>query len=150
MAREALGYENIALWGHGHGAQIAHIYSARYPDHIDRIFVSGVPAPGQQCAWDAAVIDKQLEHCAERWNQHPDCRRRTSDLLGTVRTVLASLPSEWNKVRIDPGKVRLMTFVNLYNTGTAAQAFDAYVAAAEGDLRGLAYLSYKYDKLIAA
>ncbi len=31
VAREALGYQRVALWGHGHGAQIAHIYSARYP-----------------------------------------------------------------------------------------------------------------------
>jgi hypothetical protein len=42
--------------------------------------------------------------------------------------------------RIDPGKVKIVTFAMLFNRKTAAQAFDAWLAAENGDPSGLAVL----------
>jgi len=39
--------------------------------------------------------------------------------------------------RIDPGKVKIVTFAMLFNRKTAAQAFDAWLAAENGDPSGL-------------
>jgi hypothetical protein len=54
------------------------------------------------------------------------------------------MPKRWLLFRIDPGRVRVMTFALLFHRETAALAFDAYVAAERGDPSGLALMSMAY------
>ncbi|NJO91566.1 MAG: hypothetical protein HC831_23335 [Chloroflexia bacterium] len=42
---------------------------------------------------------------------------------------------------IDPDKVRFASFMGLYHTGSAGSVFDAFIAAENGDLSGLALVS---------
>jgi pimeloyl-ACP methyl ester carboxylesterase len=95
-------------------------------------------------------VDQGIKRYADLWKQDPKCAVRTTDLEGTIRAVLAELPREWKGVRIDPDKVKLATFKLLYDTGTAAQVLDAFVAAKEGDWGGLALLSLSWDKTAAS
>ena len=73
---------------------------------------------------------------------------RTPDLIKTIQNVFASLPKKWLIFRIDPDKIRSGMFIFLYHRDTAAQVFDAFVAAEEGDYSGLALLSFFYDRMI--
>jgi pimeloyl-ACP methyl ester carboxylesterase len=147
-ARRALGYDCINLWGHSYGCHVAHIYGLCHPEHINRTFISGSTGPNALALWEPEAIAHVLRRYAEIWEGNPHLVKRAPDLLDTMRTVLSTLPITWNGVTIDPGKVRMMTFLQLYNNGTAAQVFDAYVSAYEGDYAGLAFLSTTYDQVM--
>ncbi|MHB9029998.1 MAG: alpha/beta hydrolase [Candidatus Latescibacterota bacterium] len=145
-ARKALGYGKINLISHSYGTQIASLYCMRYPGSIGRNLMVGASAPGFATVWEPAEVDRVIRMYAELWKQDPKCAARTSDLEETIRLALAGLPREWKNIRIDPDKVKLAAFKMLYDTGTAAQALDAFVSAQEGDWGGLALLSLSWDK----
>lgn len=146
-ARKALGYEKIDLFSRSYGTRVAYIYGQRYPHSLHRSLMIGVNPPGH-FVWEPGMVDAQLEYYADLWKKDPEAASRTPDLIKTIRNVLKSLPRKWLIFRIDPDKVKVATFMFLYQTGTAAQVFDADVAAEKGDLSGLAFFSVMYDKMI--
>lgn len=146
-ARKALGYEKIDLFSQSYGTRVAYIYGLRYPQSIRRSLMVGVNPPGH-FVWEPGMVDTQLRHYAELWKKDPWAASRSEDLIGTIRNVLGRLPRKWLIFRIDPDKVRIGTFMLLYSTSTAAQVFDAYVAAEKGDWSGLALVSVMFDRMI--
>ncbi len=147
-ARQALGYHTVNLWGHSYGSYVAYTYSLRYPDSIQRCFVSSPSTPGRMCCWEPRLVDELLTHYADLWRQDRACSSRTPDLTRTLWNVMQSLPVEWHGIRVDPDKVKVMSFLNLYNTSSAAQVFDAFVAAEGGDYSGLAFLSAAFEQAV--
>jgi hypothetical protein len=91
------------------------------------------------------MIDAQLQDYARLCAKDEACQARSADLTETMRQVLANMPERWLLVPIDPGKVKTMTFMGLSDRVNAADLFDAYQAAAEGDASGLALMSLGWD-----
>ena len=147
-ARKALGYKKISLRGWSYGTRLAYIYGLRYTESIHRTVLVGTVAPGRFLNLEPAVIDAKLEHYASLWKKDPACTTRTPDLIKTMRAVLETLPRQWYHYRIDPDKVKFMTFAVCSTRSSAAMVFDAYVAAEKGDYSGLAYLSFIYDRQV--
>lgn len=145
--RKALGYEKIDLFSRSYGTRVAYIYGLRYPGSIRRSLMIGVNPPGH-FVWEPDRVDAQLKYYAELWKKDPEAVSRTRDPIQTIQNVLKSLPQKWLIFRIDPDKVKIVTFMFLYHRNSAAQVFDAYVAAEKGDYSGLAFLSVMYDKMI--
>ena len=146
-ARKALGYKKINLFSRSYGTRVAYIYGLRYPGSIHRSLMVGVNPPGH-FVWEPGMVDVQLKHYAELWKDDPQASSRSSDLIKTIQDVLKSLPRKWLIFRIDPDKIKIGTFMFLYHRNSAAQVFDAYVAAEKGDYSGLALLSVMYDRMI--
>ncbi|TKJ45609.1 hypothetical protein CEE35_03390 [Candidatus Aerophobetes bacterium Ae_b3b] len=146
-ARKELGYEKINLYSPSYGSRVAYIYSLRYPDSIHRSLMVSVNPPGH-FVWEPEMVDSQLRYYADLWEKDPVAVSKSPDLVKTMQNVLKTLPREWEGFRIDPGKVKITTFMQLMHRASAAQVFDAYVAAEKGDYSGLAYLSVAYDKII--
>ena len=146
-AREGLGYEKINPYSLSYGTRIAYIYSLRYPDSIHRSLMVSVNPPGH-FVWEPEMVDAQLRYYADLWEKDPVAVSKSPDLVKTMQNVLKTLPQEWQGFRVDPDKVKIITFFQLFHRGSAAQVFDAYVAAEEGDYSGLAYLSVAYDMMI--
>lgn len=142
-ARQALGYGRIHLLSESYGTRIAQLYAWRYPDSLFRSAMVSVNPPGR-FVWEAEMIDAQLRQYADLYAQD-ETRQRTPDLAETIRQVNANMPDHWLFFPINPGKVKATTFVLLFHRQTAAQVFDAYLAAAEGDASGLALMSLAYD-----
>lgn len=55
------------------------------------------------------------------------------------------MPSRWSLFKLDPGKIRVITFAMLYLRQSAALVFDCYRAAERGDYSGLYMLQRIYD-----
>jgi len=123
---------------------VAYVYSVQYPESVNRSFISGASAIGK--IWTSDIVDQQLNYYADLWRKNPACASRSPDLITTIQTVMERLPTEWHGLVVDPGKVKMMTFLYLADTGTSAQLFDAFVAAEGGDYSGLAYLSAVYNQ----
>jgi pimeloyl-ACP methyl ester carboxylesterase len=146
-AREALGYERLHLYSWSYGTRLAYLYGLRYPDRVYRSVMVGANPPGR-FVWEATKVEEQLAYYAELWRRDEAAARRTADLLGTIREVLASLPREWEGVRVDPAKVRLTAFAALDTREGAARTFEAFVSAAAGDYAGLAGMALWYDEFV--
>jgi len=144
MARTALGYERIDLLSQSYGTRVAQIYAHHFPETIRRSVMIGVNPPGH-FVWEAGTIDRQLEYYARLWERDEKARARSSGLVQTMRNVIRDMPRRWLFIPIDRGKVKLISFALLYHRKTAAQVFDAYVAAEGGDASGLALMSLAYD-----
>ncbi len=144
-ARQALGYQRVNLISYSYGTRVAQLYANQHPERIHRSVMVSVNPPGR-FAWEPEMIDAQIEHYARLYAQTDS--PRTSDLAQTMFDVRHNMPKRWLFFKIDPGKVKSATFAMLYHRGTAAQAFDAWLAADEGDPSGLALMSLAYDFLI--
>ncbi|TKJ47252.1 hypothetical protein CEE34_04685 [Candidatus Aerophobetes bacterium Ae_b3a] len=146
-ARKELGYERINPYSLSYGTRVAYIYSLRYPESIHRTLMVSVNPPGH-FVWEPQMVDAQLRYYAGLWEKDAVAASKSPDIIKTMQNVLKTLPQEWQGFRIDPDKVQMMTFMQLMNRGSAAQVFDAYVAAEKGNYSGLAYLSVAYDQMI--
>ncbi|MCU0453548.1 MAG: alpha/beta hydrolase [Bacteroidetes bacterium] len=148
--RRALGYEKINLFSTSYGTQVAYLYCLRYPSVVNRNLMVGASSRGHRfdSLWEPAVIEKMLREYNSLWKRDPEASANSPDILKTVKSVLDRLPMTWNDIPIDRDKVRLATFVSLYETESAAAVFDAFVAAEKGDPGGLALLVLGYDEAV--
>ena len=146
-ARVALGCERINLLSASYGTRIAQIYADLYPASLHRSVMIGVNPPGH-FVWEPHTIDAQLQYYSRLWALNPHRAHRTPNLAETMRNVLRQMPRRWLLFPIDPGKVRLMTFVMLFHRNTASVVFDTYLAAERGDPGGLWMMSVAYNFLM--
>jgi len=145
-ARKALGYERIDFLAVSWGTQIAYAYAMKYPERVRRMLLVGAGGRARGFdLWSPQMVERKLRAYAELWKQDPEASARSADLLASVRRALAGLPQTWRGVPIDRDKVRLAAWHMLRETREAAQMFDAFVAADQGDYGGLALLSMGYD-----
>ncbi|NQT02158.1 MAG: alpha/beta fold hydrolase [Planctomycetes bacterium] len=144
VARQVLGYNTVNLCGGSWGTRIGYIYGLRYPENVHRMVLTGVNPPGH-CIWEPATNDRLLQVYGELWKKDADAVKRSADIILTIRNVLKNLPSSWNGIPINIDHVRMAMFMNLFHVGSAAQLFDAFVAAEDGDYSGIAYLSYTFE-----
>lgn len=145
--RRVLGYQRMNLLSESYGTRVAYLYGLKHPEHIFRSAMISVNPPGH-FVWEPQVIDAQLKHYAALWSKDSIVSLKSPDLYAAMRTVLNAMPRKWLCFSIDPGKVRVVTFVLLFHRNTAAMVFDAYIAAERGDPSGLALMSLAYDYVI--
>ncbi len=144
LARVAMHYNRINLLSQSYGTRIAQIYAYQHPEIIYRSVMIGVNPPGR-FVWEPDTTDKQIEYYSSLCARDPKCSGGTAGLAQTMRHVAHNMPKRWLFFRIDPGKVKLITFALLYHRNTAAQVFNTYLAAEGGDPSGLALMSLAYD-----
>ncbi|MCP4428376.1 MAG: alpha/beta hydrolase [Chloroflexi bacterium] len=144
-ARSALGYERINLFSASYGTRVAQLYANLHPDQIYRSAMVGVNPHGR-FVWEPDMIDAQIERYSQLYAQSDS--PRTPNLAETMRDVSHNMPQQWLFFKIDPGKVKSVTFAMLFHRNTAAMVFDAWLAAENGDPSGLALMSLAYDFML--
>jgi pimeloyl-ACP methyl ester carboxylesterase len=146
-ARVALGYKRIDLLSESAGTRLAMIYQWRYPNSVDRSVMVGVNPPGNY-VYSGAEIDQGIEAYSELCAKQPSCRARTGNLAASMKHTAAHMPSSWLSLPIEPGNVRVGTFLGLtYSTAQASElagpiTLDSWISAAQGDPSGLWFLSF--------
>lgn len=93
------------------------------------------------------MVDAQLEYISELCAKDPVCSTRTDDLAQTFRNVMRNMPERWLFLSIDPGKVKMISFIGFDEIGIGAIS-DTIIAAEQGDPSGLAVASLDYDFLV--
>jgi len=145
--RKALDYNRINLLSESYGTRVAYLYGLKHPGQIFRSAMISVNPPGR-FIWEPQVIDNQLKYYANLWLKDSIMSKKSPDLYATMQKILNDMPNKWLFLSIDPGKVKVVTFFLLFHRNTAAQAFDAYLAAEKGDPSGLAMMSLAYDFIV--
>lgn len=144
-ARENLGYERVNLFSASYGTRVAQLYANQHPERIHRSAMVSVNPPGH-FVWEPDMIDAQIEQYAQLYVQSEN--PRTPDLARSMFDVSHNMPERWLFFKIDPGKVKSVTFAMLFHRNTAALVFDAWLSAANGDSSGFALMSMAYDFII--
>lgn len=139
-ARIALGYDRINLFSESYGTRVAQIFAYMHPDSLHRLVLIGVNTPGH-FIWKPDDFDKMIEHISELCAQDAACNSQTSDFAQTMYEVNRDMPERWLFLHIDPDTVRFGTHMLFFSNQTMPLAFDAYLAAGEGDSSGLAMLN---------
>jgi len=147
-ARKALGYEKISLSGASFGGAVLYTYCVRYPESIHRALFTEAAFPFDMPLQYPQGVEKNLKRLNEAWKKNPECVRQSKDILETINNVMKTLPQNWNGIEIDPDKIKLMIFCGCYTENTTAQAFDAFVAAENGDYSGLAFMVYYWGNVV--
>ncbi len=138
--RLLLGYDRIIIVAESYGTRIAYLYARTYASHIERMVMVGSNPPGHM-VWDPYANDRIIERYARLWSKDAGAVRRYPDLVRAMRVVRDDFPTSWLFLPIHEGTVRAAMNAFLFHTETAAQGFDAYVAAANGDPSGLWLMS---------
>ena len=141
-ARKALGYERIDLLSESYGTRVAQVYATMHPTSLLRSAMIGVNPPGH-FLWQPDVVDAQVAYYADLWKRTGD--PAAPDIAAVMRRVNTDMPRRWLFLPIDQGKVKILSFAMLFHRTTAPIVFDAYLAADEGDLGGLAFMSLAFD-----
>ncbi len=145
-ARVALGYKRIDLFSESAGTRLGMVYQWRYPSTVDRSVMVGVNPPGN-FLYSGAEIDQGIERYSALCAKQPSCRARTGNLAASMQHTAAHMPSSWLSLPIEPGNVRVGTFLGLtYSTAQASElsgptTLDSWISAAQGDPSGLWFLS---------
>lgn len=145
-ARMALGYPRINLLSGSYGTRVALLYGYLHPEAIYRSVMVGVNPPGH-FLWSPSRIDKQLKYYGDL--SAPDSAgARTRPVARTIRNALRNIPTHWSIFRLDPGKIKVVTFVMLFHKKTASIVFDCFRAAERGDYSGLYMLQLAYNYML--
>ena len=141
--RRALGYERLNLLSVSYGTRVALLYGYLHPDVVFRSAMIGVNPPGR-FMWMPQKIDEQLRYYDSLFVRD-SIRAGDRTLSQAIKNALARLPNRWMLHKLDPGKIRAVTFALLYHKRTAAMVFHSYLAAEEGDYSGLYLMQLAYD-----
>lgn len=146
QARQILGYEKINLFGISWGTRIGYLFGLRFPQSVKRAVLTGVNPPGH-CYFDPATNDSLLAVWGELWKKDPICLNKSRDILETIRNVMSNLPESWMGLPLIADQIRIGIFTSFYSINSAAQVFDAFIAAENGDYSGIAYLSFSFEMI---
>ncbi len=99
--REALGYDQINLWGGSYGSRAALVYLRRHPEHVRAVIVDGLAPMALQLpryiGEDAArALELMLADC----EQDPDCSSAFPQLRDKWTQLLTRLEAEPDQVRL--------------------------------------------------
>lgn len=147
-ARAALGYEKINLTGGSYGGAVVLTYCLRYPDRVHRAVMIEAAFPYDIAFGRPEEVDARFERLNALWQQDPNAVKRSPDIVKTMKSALKKLPRQWQGMPIDPSKVRIVTYLGLYERTYVNMLFDAYIAAEQGDFASLAVMSLMYDQLM--
>ncbi|MGH3881025.1 MAG: alpha/beta hydrolase [Actinophytocola sp.] len=141
--RDALGVPRLNGIGHGEGSRVLSVYADRYPDHVGRMVLDGVPDPTQDAAVTLEGVAKGAEAALNAFAA--DCvnrrcelgvepKRTLLNLLGELR---ASPLTEPEELDITAGSALQAVMVGLADRTRWPALSAALARASDGDPQGL-------------
>ena len=101
--REALGADEIVLWGISYGTHLGLAYIRRHPDRVERAILAGVEGPDH--TWKLpSNLDRVLMRVDSAVRADPEARRIVPDLAGGLRDVVERLEREPARVEVTDGE----------------------------------------------
>ncbi len=140
--RKALNISQFNLMSLSYGTRVSLIYQSVYPNQINKSIMESVNVDGG-FIWYPEIIDDQLQQFSEVY-----ATTSCHNPYNSIKLALSHMPKRWNTILLDPGKIKIMTFVGLFNTQMASGIIDAYCDASRGDYSGLALMSMTYNIMV--
>lgn len=146
-ARKAMGYTQINALSGSYGTRVALIYSYKYPDIIKRSAMVGANPPGN-FKWDPLELDHIIDRYDSVYKAQNNPNYRGS-IKQAMKTAFEKMPKRWRGLKLDADKIKIGTFMLMFQVNGAVMGFDAYFKAAnENDYSGLYSLQLLYDLFV--
>lgn len=92
LVREALGYEQINLWGASYGTRAAQVYMRLFPDRVRSVVLDSVVPQELILGSEHAIkLDKTVFSVLDRCEADPDCARSFPGTSQQLRELIAYL-----------------------------------------------------------
>ncbi|WP_018684629.1 alpha/beta hydrolase [Actinokineospora enzanensis] len=134
--RAALGVDKLNAVGHGEGSRVLAVFADRYPGHIGRLVLDGLPDPNEDAV--VALTDVAESSDAAFAAFAGDCAKRSCELGVDARQALqeildhaASTPLYSDELELTPGVI-LRAVRHGLSDRTAWPTLSAALAAARG------------------
>ncbi|MEU6645467.1 alpha/beta hydrolase [Saccharomonospora sp. NPDC046836] len=141
--RQELGLDRLNAIGHGEGSRVVALYGARYPEHVGRVVLDGVPDPTADAAAVLGGVAEGAEATLDAFGA--DCASRGCPLGRDARGAVTALAKELRTTPLhaDTGTLGPAVALRAVLAGLAERdrwpaLADALVAARGGDGTGLA------------
>lgn len=129
--REALGYDQIDLYGVSYGTRLAYLHGRDFAATTHRMVLVAANPPGH-----FALAPSDYDALADQYSSVYG-----RDVLAEFRRVTTQMPDRWLWWGIDKGMVRLGAPQLMANPDTVDALVGAYGKASRGDFSGLVALS---------
>jgi len=140
-ARKALGVAKINLYSVSYGTRVALIYGYKYPNSINRSVMVGANPPGH-FIWDG----NKTEQILNRYDSLYKAQKLQGSIKEAMQKTFTNMPKRWAMHRLDADKIKVATFLFIYEVDNAVMVFDAYFKAAnQGDYSGLYLIQLLFD-----
>jgi pimeloyl-ACP methyl ester carboxylesterase len=146
MLRDALGVSRLSAIGHGEGSRVLSVFADRYPEHVGRMVLDGLPDPTQDAAVALEGVAKGAEAAFDAFsgdcvNRHCELgsqpKRALLNLLGELRARPLSEPEQLD---VTAGSALQAIMIGLADRSRWPALSKAMSAAGDGDPSGLADL----------
>ena len=140
-ARKALEVPKINLYSVSYGTRVALLYSYKYPNSLNRSVMVGANPPGHFMLF-ADKTDQILNKYDSLYKvQYPKV-----SIKKAMKNAFVDMPKRWSFFRLDADKIKVATFLFIFEIDNSAMVFDAYLKAAnKGDYSGLYLLQILFD-----
>ncbi len=144
VVRKALGYDKINLLSSSYGTRVALTYSYLYPEVINRTVMVGAN-PHNRFIWHPEKTSEIIKYYDSIY-QNSSNRVLGESIERNIKLALEKMPKRWTLFRLDQDKIKIATFLMLYNKENAVIAFNSYYKAAKNnDYSGLYLMQLLYD-----
>ena len=120
--RRALGVPKVHLVADSYGTRLALEYLSRHPESVVRAVLIGANPPGH-FFWSSSDLEAAFAGYERATG--------TPGLEAAFHRVLMGLPERSWGLRVDPDRIRIMSFFLLFHRSTARRVFTAFSAAHE-------------------
>ncbi|NNJ77828.1 MAG: alpha/beta fold hydrolase [Xanthomonadales bacterium] len=113
-AREALGYEQVNLYGGSYGTRAAQVYYRLFPDRVRSIILDGVVPQGLGLGTEHAVkLDQAIYKVLDGCEADPVCAEKFPNTADKLRELISTIDAEPVEVTVEhptTGKPFALTF----------------------------------------
>lgn len=139
--RKALEIPKINLYSVSYGTRVALLYSYRYPNSINRSVMVGANPPEH-----FMLFADKTEQILSKYDSLYKIQNPEVFIKEAMKKTFVNMPKRWSGFRLDGDKIKVGTFLFIYEVDNAAMVFDAYFKAAnKGDYSGLYLIQLLFD-----
>ena len=140
-ARKALEIPEINLYSVSYGTRVALLYGYKYPNSINRSVMVGANPPGH-----FMFFADKTEQILNKYDSLYKVQTPDVSIKEAMKKAFADMPKRWSFFKLDTDKIKVATFLFIFEVDNAAMVFDAYLKAAnKGDYSGLYLIQLLFD-----
>jgi pimeloyl-ACP methyl ester carboxylesterase len=139
--RKALEIPKINLYSVSYGTRMALLYSYKYPNSINRSVMVGANPPGH-----FMLFADKTEQILNKYDSLYKVQYPGVSIKEAMKKTFANMPKRWSFYKLDADKIKVGTFLFIFEVDNAAMVFDTYFKAAnKGDYSGLYLIQSLFD-----
>ena len=139
--RKALEMPKINLYSVSYGTRVALLYSYKYPNSINRSVMVGANPPGH-----FMLFADKTEQILNKYDSLYKIQNPRISIKEAMKKTYANMPKRWSGFRLDADKIKVGTFLFIFEVDNAATVFDAYFNATnKDDYSGLYLIQLLFD-----